>query len=493
MKYYQTRYKIVILTSIVLLCVYSSNAQDNYQQKLDCFSIVVGKDASVDGSVIFTHNEDTGMKLVNYYKVPGAKYATGEEITLKNGGKVLQVAETTGYLWINMPGIDVCDSYINEYGVTIGSDGCPSREKNPEINDGGIVFWLRRIVAERAHSAREGVKIAGRLIDKFGYASSGRTYIIADSNEGWMLSVVNGKHWVAQRVPDDKIAVIPNYYTIGEIDLSDTINFLGSSDIIEYAVNQGWYAPSQDGSFHFAKAYSRPGSLNHPGNINRMWRGVNLVSGDDFDLNSEFPFAVKPKEKVSIQNIMMVLRDHYEGTELDKSLYNLGSPYGMNGPTICAQSTQYSFVAHLRNWLPVNIGSVMWIAPYRPDVQAYSPWYSGVEKVQGIYGYGNYKLAIKQQFNPDDISFERNNKHAFWSFVSIVEKVDENYGTIAPLVKTEWTETENTFFEDQESFENKVLKILKRNPDKAKTELTKYSNRKAKEVNKKAKQLVKKI
>jgi dipeptidase len=74
-----------------------------------------------------------------------------------------------------------------------------------------------------------------------------------------------------------------------------------------------------------------------------------------------------------------------------------------------------------------------------------------------------------------------------------VEKVDKNYGATAPQVKKEWAETENAFFEDQKLFENKVLKVFKRKPKKAKTELTKYSNRKANKVYKKSKQLIKKI
>ena len=457
--------------------VFSCTSQVRFEQKLDCFSIVVGKDASVDGSVIFAHNEDTGLKLVNLYKVPQTKYKSGEQINLRRGGKLPQVNETTGFLWLNIPGLDVCDSYLNENGVAVGSDGCPSKEKNPDLEDGGIVYWLRRIVAQRAHSAREGVKIAGKLIDEFGYASSGRTYIIADDKEGWILAVVNGKHWVAQRVPDDEIAVIPNCYTIGNINLSDTVNFLGSPDIVEYAEKQEWYNPNTDGEFNFAKAYSNPGSLHHPGNINRWWRGVSLVSGMNFGLDEELPFSVKPKKKVSFQDIMSVLRDHYEGTELDKSCnYTLGSPYKMNGATICAGGTQYSLVVQLRDWLPSEIGALMWLAPYRPDVQAYIPWYTGVKKVPDIYGLGNSMSALENQFEPADKTFDRNNEVAFWTFVSLVEKVENNYGMYAPLVQKKWHVVEQKAFQNQNKLENKFVKAYKQDPENAKELMTNYSN-----------------
>ncbi|MBE0664247.1 MAG: C69 family dipeptidase, partial [Candidatus Aminicenantes bacterium] len=126
------------------------------------------------------------------------------------------------------------------------SNACLSREDKPELFSGGIGFNLRRLVAERAHTAREGVRIAGELISQHGYNSSGRTYIIADAREGWLLHAVNGRHWVAKRVPDNEVAVIANRYTITAVDLKDRENFQGAADIIEYAVVRGWFNPQKD-------------------------------------------------------------------------------------------------------------------------------------------------------------------------------------------------------------------------------------------------------
>ena len=151
---------------IFIFPAYRTYAQGDCNPKLDCFSIVVGRSASADGSVIVAHNEDTGTKLVNYFKVPAMDHQPGEEILFETGGKTPQASHTLGYLWINLPVCDVCDTYLNESGVFVGSDGCPSREDKPVLTSGGIVFWLRRIVAERARTAREGVKIAGKLLSR---------------------------------------------------------------------------------------------------------------------------------------------------------------------------------------------------------------------------------------------------------------------------------------------------------------------------------------
>lgn len=487
--------RFILFTGALFAILASSstcNAQENYDQKLDCYSIITGKNATVDGSVIFAHNEDTGGdRVVNYFKVPRTKHSVDEKITFMNGGQLEQINTTNAYLWINLPGARVCDSYINEFGVAICSDGCPSRENNPELTDGGILFWLRRIVAERAKTSREGVKIAGYLIDKFGYADSGRTYMIADPNEGWMLSVVNGKHWVAARVPDDEAAVIPNYYTIGNINLSDTINYLGSPDLITYAIEQGWYNPKTDGEFHFAKTYSRPGSLNHPGNINRMWRGVNMVSGRDFKIDDDLPFATKPLKKVSIQDIMTILRDHYEGTALDNSKnYTLGNPYKLNNATICSGGTQYSLVAHLRNWIPEEIGVMAWITTFRPDAQAYVPWYVCIDDSPELYRHTTSKLAIDNQFDPSPAAYDNEQEHIYWISKELAENVNKDYKEMLPIVRETWDEVENKARKKIINLEKKALKIYKRDSRKAEDLIGDFTKKMSTKVYAKTEKLV---
>ncbi len=194
--------------------------------------------------MIVAHNEDDeAPEVVNHHKVPRHSYPPGSTVKLRNGGSLEQVEQTWAYIWSEMPGQSFSDSYVNEWGVTVASDNCPSREDKPELTDGGIGYMLRRLVAERAKTAREGVLLAGGLVERFGYVDSGRTYIIADPNEGWLLCVVNGKHWLARRVPDGEVAMVANTYTIHKVTLEDKTNVLASADIIDYARSRGWYNP----------------------------------------------------------------------------------------------------------------------------------------------------------------------------------------------------------------------------------------------------------
>jgi len=196
--------------------------------------------------------------------VPRMRHGPGEVVRLLRGGVLPEVGETYSFIWSEIPGMEFSDTYINEWGVAVASNYCPTREDSyeelvarGEIVDGGIGYMLRRLVIQRARTAREGVRLAGELIEKFGYTDSGRTLVIADPNEAWLLSIVRGKHWVARRVPDDEVALLPNLHIICEVDLSDTNNFMGSPDIVDYAVRRGWFEPDEGRPFSFRRAYNR--------------------------------------------------------------------------------------------------------------------------------------------------------------------------------------------------------------------------------------------
>jgi dipeptidase len=475
--------RLILIAALCLLASSHLYAGDGFKQDFDCFSVVVGKKASADGSVMFSHNEDVFAPVVEYYKVPGARHAPGERITLRQGGKVPQVDTTFASLWINVPGWDVCDGYMNEHGVTIASDGCPSKEEHPDLTEGGILFWLRRIVAERAHTAREGMKIAGALISEFGYNSSGRTYVIADQNEAWILAAVNGKHWVAERVPDDKAVVIANCYTIQTIDLRDTLNFQGSPDIIEYAAQRGWYDPARDGEFNFAKAYSNPGSLNHPANVGRMWRGIDLLAGGKYDVHKQLPFAFVPGRKLDVQDVMTVMRDHYEGSEI-------ANP---DQATICADGTRYSFVACLRHGLPAEIRSVLWLALYRPDLQAYTAWYPSVTKIPVIYSTEDPASGLKKQLDSTLTPQMRQKPLAYERFVKLDEKARANAETSVAKVKQAWKSYQEKALKQQGRFEKKIAGLKGKDKKKAIKLITDQCIANGNEIYRKAAELIKSL
>jgi dipeptidase len=431
----------------------------------NCFTVLAGKNATFDGSVLLAHNEDDrGRLLVNAYKVPAQEHLKSDVLTLSGGATLPQVKSTPAMLWLEIPETDFADAYINEYGVAITSNSCPSREDKPELSKGGIGFMLRRLVAERAQTARDGVRIAGELIAQFGYNSSGRTYVIADAREGWLLHVVNGKHWLARRVPDNEVAVIANCYTIGFVDLNDRENFLGSPDAIDYAVHRGWYNPGKDGDFDFARAYSDPGNLMDMRNVLRQWQGTNLLAAKSHKLEERLPFSFKPRHDIHLNELFQVLRDHYEGSKYDLSNhYRNGSPNSGKNRTICTESTQYAFVAQLRDWLPAEIAHAVWVCFRRPDSNAFSPLYVSARQLPEGYGLENSVNALKNHFTPVPLPAFDDPNLAFNTYAKLSEMVDRQYKKRIDKTLKLWRNHEDFLFKDVNDHEEEFTYLLKTN------------------------------
>ncbi|MFW5805797.1 MAG: C69 family dipeptidase [Bacteroidales bacterium] len=466
--------KSVLFLLIILLPVLI-HGQNN---EFNCFSVLAGKDATASGAVMAGHNEDDhGKNIINLLTVD-KKSAEATKTHMTRQGEKIRVKGKNkhGFLWIEMPGQDFAGSYVNDNGVVIFSNACPSKEDRPELTNGGIGFMFRRVLAENAGSAREALEIAGRLIEKYGYDSSGRTYTIADKKEAWVLAVVNGKHWVAQRVPDNEVVVIPNYYTITEVRLEDSKNFMGSKGIIEYAVKRGWYDPEKDGKFNFRKAYGKPGSLAHPGNIARKWQGLKMITGKSFPMEKPFPFSVKPQKKLTAGRLMQIMGDHYEGTEFDASNgYQYGNPHDNPVHTICAGHNQYSMVVELKKDIPKEMGVLMWIAFRRPCTQPFLPIFTGLDKFPSSTRLHNPETALKKHLSPEE-TLKVNGKHFFTDYIKFSAFTDNHYTEVIDKIREYKKERQRKLFQGVEDTEATFQKMYRKSPEKAKAELVRFTN-----------------
>ncbi len=385
-----------------------------------CFSIIVGKNASLNGCVLVAHNEDDSPpQVVNHHKVPRRTYAPGEMVTLRNGGQVEQVGETWSYLWSEMPGMQFSDSYVNEWGVCVTSDNCPSREDQGELTDGGIGYMLRRLVAERARTARDGVRVAAELVERFGYVASGRTYIIADPEEGWLFCVIQGKHWLARRVGDDEVAMVANTFTVREVDLADTRNVVASKDIVTYASKRGWCKSDEDGRFDFAAVYADPKSAAHPVNYGRQSIGLRYVAANPLAVGSTPPCAVVPSKSLGVADLIKVLR--HNGSRLIDTVDGKEVRCDVSA-AICRGSTQTSLVARLGREPVRDLGIVYWVCLSAPETSVFMPFcFGGVGFPAGFRGEAErpsqelFDRKVTSSFRPDA-------SQAFWTFSSFRDK-----------------------------------------------------------------------
>ena len=403
----------VILVALLLVAntaVAQVNVEKCSSEELNCFAVLVGKNATTDGSVLLAHNEDDpDEQMLNIYTVP------------RN-----EQRGTNKYIWIEFPGMSVADAALNEYGVAVVSDACHSREDRADVVDGGVVYEVRMTVAKYARSARHGVELIKELMEKRGYGDSGRTYIIADSNEGWVCSLVRGHHWVAQRVPDDSVMIIPNNYTISNVDLNDTANFCGSSDIISYAIERGWYNPAEDGEFSFKRAYAKPYSLKDDRNYIRHMSALKHLTGKDYSTDTHtYPFAVKANRKIGITDLIEVLGSHGENIaeKIDYSNEKILHPC-----CICVDRTVNSSIFQLRGWLPTEVGSLIWTTGGHPCYELFVPWYVGMSRSpKGFERFATAEEAEAKHFSDAKDMRKNYPQAAAWNFISFWEWIYADY------------------------------------------------------------------
>jgi len=396
---------------------------------MGCYSVVVGKDATTDGAVIIAHNEDDwGPQIVNHHKIPRKQHAPGSTVPLRNGGTVEQVDQTWATIWSELPGMRFSDSFVNEWGVTITSDNCQSREDKPELTEGGIGAMLRRLVAERATSARHAVRVAGELVERFGYADSGRTYVIGDPNEAWLFCAVNGKHWLAQRVPDDHVAMVANTYSVREVSLDDANNVLACEDIVAYAQSRGWYDPDRDGVFDFAAAYASPQAASHPSNIGRQWSGLCYVTREPLEPGSDLPFSVQPSGKLGVADVMRILRHD----KSDGASPQVDSPFVCS---LCQGETRTSFVAQLRPIQPLDIGVVYWVTLAPPRTSFYIPFHLGTTTFPVGYCLESERPSNEAFDAKVEAPFAINPFEPFWMFTNLRQKVIDDDAAVQAIRK----------------------------------------------------------
>src|SRR6056297_2402770 len=410
--------KVFLLTCILVLAATAVYA---------CTPMAAGKDATVDGSTMVSHTCD-GWYDNRIQIVPGETFEEGamapvyQEVChgTRPGRplvKVLdipQVKETYTYFNIGYP-------FMNEHQLMIGEDTWSGRDEN---RNGEGAFWIETLeifALQRAKTAREAVQVMGELAEKYGYSDGGETLILSDGEEVWIFDICGsgplwtqgsdkaGAIWAARRLPDDHVIVCANRSRIGVIDFDDDENFMYSSNVREFAEDMGWWKDGEE--FNFSVIYNPEPYGSDYYQSRREWRALTLLAPSKnfkpISQSKHYPFSVKPDEKVSVQDLMAIYRDHLEGTEYDLTKGLAAGPFGNPNrwPTprsvkpegkkdldwercISMFRCSYSFVAQSRSWLPDAIGGVLWFGEDAPDTTCYVPVYAGVTEVPESWAQG---------------------------------------------------------------------------------------------------------
>ena len=432
-----------------------------------CMTVLVGKKASSAGEVLVAHNEDApGRFTMQTHLVKKQRRRSGTKIKFEPElSDLSQSATRTNLFWSEAKTFSddtsdsaFCDFYVNGYGVVICSNNCAnSREDEPELQNGGIGYGLRRMVAETARTAKEALDFACKLVSKYGYASGGRSYAFADKDEIYVMQIVHGKHYAIQRVPDDEVCVIPNHYTIHEADKKAR----GYDELVSYAVKRGWYKP-EDGDFDFARVYQSEDSFGLEKNTHRHVRAFEILL--EIDLSGllqqkweSLPFSIKPAHKVTIETLKKILRTHFEDTS---SYSHEGNPHFSKPLTICNCDTLESTIAEIRH-NPDRI--ILRRALGRPCFSPYIVWYCGITLLPEGYEERNADASLANHFltRPSDMDYKNN---AWFRAMEFQAACDILYSEKGEYVRSKIAEFESKEEEKLITLDPQIELRLRNNP-----------------------------
>lgn len=455
-----------------------------------CTNLIVGKNASADGSVIVSYSADSYGMFGFLCHYPAATYPAGamrdiyEWDTGKFLGQIKEAKQT-----YNVVG------NINEFQVTIAETtfgGRPELVDTTAIMDYGSLIY---VALQRSRTAKEAIKIMTSLVKVYGYYSSGESFTIADPNEAWIMEMigkgpgVKGAVWVAVRIPDDCIAAHANQSRIHKFDMSDKDNCLYSPDVISFAREKGYFSGANK-DFSFADAYCPLDFSGLRACEARVWSYYNMFSkatGQAYlpyvqgESKEPMPLYVKPDRKLSVRDIQQAMRDHYEGTPLDIT-QDLGAgpfqmPYRLSPLTfkvdgqeyfnerpISTQQSAFSFVSQMRANLPDAIGGVLWFGLDDANMTVFTPVYCNTDRIPASYAEGE----------GDCVTFSWNS--AFWIYNWVADMIRPRYSQMVDDMRTVQNELENTYAYAQEGVESAAMKLYNENPEKAKEFLTDYTN-----------------
>ncbi|MBM3296989.1 MAG: hypothetical protein FJY83_05245 [Candidatus Aminicenantes bacterium] len=428
--------------SLALVIVFGFRGPEDLppsQETLEnCTVVMVGKDASTDGSVFATHAADCGVCDWTFHYVPPADHEPGSTRVVYNidqirtwppseGGKWTMIKNDPSGLELPQPArtygyIHGVFGYMNERQLAIGESTIGNVRKlaNPTPAPKFNITMLTLLAMERCATAREAIKLMGSLAEEHGYGrlDGGEMLAVADAKEVWVFEIMPvgplwkpesgkpGAVWAAQRVPDDEVAVCPNESRIGEIDLSRPDFFMASPNHIDCAVENKLYDPASGKPFSWKRAYSpAEGSAAQNARRSRMWRFHNLVAPSKnlkTDLpNMDFPFSVKPDKKLSVSDVMAITRDKSRGTPFDPVRGIRGGPFAnpnfyRGTRLIGVPNVEYTTITQTRGWLPDPVGGIVWLALGAQDTSCYVPLYAGIKDIPH-----SFKIGDHWEFNRD--------------------------------------------------------------------------------------------
>ncbi|MBN1143025.1 MAG: C69 family dipeptidase [Bacteroidales bacterium] len=471
------------LVTLILFSIFT------IENAISCTNFLVTRGATKDGSTMISYSADSHVLFGELYHYPAKDYPAGamrdvyEWDTGRFLGKISEARHTYS-LTGNM----------NEHQLAIGETTFTGRgelQDTTGIMDYGSLIY---IALQRAKTAREAIQLMDQLMSEYGYYSTGESFSIADANEVWIMELIGkgpgnkGAVWVARRIPEGYVCGHANQSRITTFPLNDPENCLYSKDVISFARNKGYFS-GNDEDFSFSDAYAPVDFGGARFCDARVWSGFRKVADgmDEYadyakgeNLHHRLPLWVKANKKLGVEDVMDMMRDYYQGTDLDMTrdigagpnknivrwrpmTWEVDGKSYLNERAISTQQTGFSFITQSRSWLPDPVGGILWFGVDDTYSTVYTPMYCGMNAVPPSFAKGNGSMM---EFTPDA---------AFWVFNQVSNLAYTRYNYMIPYIREKQKELEKKYLAETMEVDKVAGALYKKNPKKAIQYITSYS------------------
>ncbi len=422
-----------------------------------CTTIIVGKDASADGSIIISRNSDSHSAVNAKHLVIHQDVVHLEKTYFKSSSNDFTYElPKISFQYIGLPYWYTNDHSMeqegsNEFGVTISAtesiyNNPKALEADPYNKKSGISEdAITTVILQSVKTAREGVELLGNIITTQGTAE-GFGVAIGDKDEVWYLETASGHLWAAAKVPDDSYFVSANQSRLQQINLADKQNYLGPPNLISFAKEHNLFK-GEDKDFSFRDAYARKVPADVTYNFLRVWTLQNMYSPNltFSQTKDDSPAFLKPEHKISVDEVMAGLRNYYQGTKNNPYINNnYDEPYR----PISVFRESNSHVTVVRDHLPIDIANIVYIALGMNSLSIYLPFYSSISQVPTSYTLGN-------DHSSDD--------SAYWTFRKVQTLAMLNFEKYAPIVQKAYAKLAEEIEVKHQAMEKEYLALYKNN------------------------------
>lgn len=351
---------------------------------MGCTTILVGKKASYDGSTMIARNDDSSngkftakkLQVIHPEDMPRIYKSVLSKFEVELPENPLQYTAMSNAvegdgMWaaagVNIENIGMtATETITSNARVLGAD--------PLVKDGFGEEDIVMITLPYIHSAKEGVKRLGLLLEQYGtYESNGIAFSDVDSI--WYMETIGGHHWIARRVPDESYVMMPNQFGIDEFDFEDACSneneYMCSKDLKEF-IEENHLNLSQDDHFNPRYAFGSHSDSDHVYNSPRAWYMGRYFNPATYDWDNphgkyspesdELPWCLVPEKKITPSDVKYILSSHYQGTPYDP--YGKSTESSLKGKyrTIGINRTDFVALIQLNGHKIKECQAIEWIA-----------------------------------------------------------------------------------------------------------------------------------